>query len=358
MSQPAPKPSTLAEALTTIEAQAVQINTLTTENTRLTADNAALVGKVEAFRTEFNDRLKPIEASLNVATEGHISADDKFARQEVEIKALKATLKELGQRTERTERALGAERSAGPGSGRASGTGSGRASGLGTAPPPPPATSTLQRVHPRPQQQQTGQHQHRPSDTVTAKFVVFADADRTPDEVQGVIAHNLGYSTTSLQSVQKLMSPAAASVAATAAAAAAAAAAATAARASTSATPTSPAPNDHAAPAPPRMARVAFVITTTKHIADQAVKGNLRQLLQEQRIGMYVDDHLTKEEQQERKRREPQRLQLKAEGIKVAWRKDALVKRVDNDGQGAWVVVPPPPPAPAAAADALTPTLP
>ena len=80
MSQPA-KPATLAEALITIEAQAVQISTLTTENTRLTADNTALVGKVEAFRAEFNDRLKPIEATLNVATEGHIgNADDKFAQ--------------------------------------------------------------------------------------------------------------------------------------------------------------------------------------------------------------------------------------------------------------------------------------
>jgi hypothetical protein len=351
MSQP--KPKNLNDALATIEA-------LTTENARLTADNAALGAKVEqlttdnaALGTKVEDvtrRLQLLESSANVHADGYINADTKFKALDTENKALRDAMKaleasvkaQLAQQQLRGERTW-AQRSAGN-----AGTGT----GMAPAEAPPTTNTAMLRGHQRAHHQQQQQHQPLPSDTVTAKFVAYASADIAPSEVHEKLAHTLGYSTSSILSVQKLMTPAARAALAAAAAStpsAAAAAAAPPTTPSTSAAPTpSPVPNTPAAPAPRRMVNVPFVITTTKQIVDQALKGNLRQLLQEQQIHMYVDDYLTKEEQQERKRREPERLQLKAEGIKTAWRKDALVKRVVVEGKGAWVVVPAPPPQAAA----------
>jgi peptidoglycan hydrolase CwlO-like protein len=330
-----------------------QISSLTSANARLTADNTALVGNVEALtrsQSDLTNRLKLLESSVDVATDGHINAGRQYDELNAQVNALRTAFKALeaqGQAQQREARTW-AQRSA-PRTGTASGT-------TTASQAPPPTTNTTQRGQQR-APHQPRQHQHQPSDTVTGKFMVFADAKVPPNEVQEMIAHYLGYSTSSIQSVQKLMSPAAAAsvaaaaAAATAAEAATAAAAAAAAAPSTSAAPASATPNAPSAPAPtpPRVVNVPFVITTTKHIADQAVKGNLRQLLQEQQIKMYVDDYLTREEQQERKRREPERLQLKADGLKVAWHGTTLVKRVAVDGnKGAWVVVPAPPPQDAA----------
>jgi hypothetical protein len=101
------------------------------------------------------------------------------------------------------------------------------------------------------------------------------------------------------------------------------------------------------------------VFTTTSDLAVLAVKGpGLRDILKALPTQMWVDDYLTREQQLERKRREPERKQLKAAGVRVGWRGAALWMLVKIGDKDVWKIVPAAPAAPAAPATAADAALP
>jgi hypothetical protein len=278
----------------------------------------AEITRLKALNVTYEAELVELRKSVEAVATGHFDTDKKVTRIETELRAELKRFTDEMQETLRKQRATWAETATAH---RAPASAATRSAPEGAA-----TTNSAPRS-PERHHQHSGQQQHRTRDAFDASFVTFADSKLSADDVVGVIANTMGVNTGSF-SVQKLSSAAAKEAAAEQAA------------------PTTSAP----AP-PPRVVNVPFIFRTTKYIAEQAVKGSLRRTLKEKEIRMFIDDHLTREQQQERKRREGQRRQLKDAGVTVAWRQAALVKWDESIGdKGAWAEVPPAPPSPAAAA--------
>jgi hypothetical protein len=161
------------------------------------------------------------------------------------------------------------------------------------------------------------------SEQNTARFVVRAEASSTSNAVQAALADCMGINTSAILLVQKIVLKNHMQAAGP----------------STSA----------AGGLPPALApQVTFIITTSAFVADKAVKGDLRKQLRARGVPMYVDDYLTRDEQQERTRRLQEKKDLKAGGITVAWRRATLWKLVSEGDKDIWQLVP----APAAAGGA------
>jgi hypothetical protein len=105
----------------------------------------------------------------------------------------------------------------------------------------------------------------------------------------------------------------------------------------------------------PATAMAVYIISTSRHLAVLAVKGGMRKILKANDTNMFVDDYLSREEQLERKRREPERAKLKADGLTVGWRGAQLWMVVKQDGErDVWRIVPAAPAAPQLPAPPVT----
>jgi hypothetical protein len=154
----------------------------------------------------------------------------------------------------------------------------------------------------------------------TARFVVYAPPDKSPDEVLSVVVDNMGLNRDAIRHVHKIPP-----------------------RASSQPNPATNAVASSSDPAvpPPRVANAVFVFTTSTYVADKAVKGgDLRKQLRELQQNIYIDDYLTKEEKEERKRRAGEKQQLKDAGVTAAWRRAALwmLEKVDGN-KDVWKIV-------------------
>jgi hypothetical protein len=289
-----------------------------------------------AERDEFSARVVMLEANaanikttLDTISTGHFESDRA-------IKALEATQAEF-------KAFIGAELASLQALFRqrtwAEQASSGAPSGRLNAPAPPtPSPSAATALQPRtrgemPLQNHPLRHQQPQPSVAIGKFVLHAPNSLTPDQAHDKVAHALGCNTAAIHSVRKLSPtrPAAPSAPAPAAAAP-----------STSAAGAMPLP---AAP------NAVFIFTTTSDLAVLAVKGGLRKILRAQETNMFIDDCLTREQLQERKRREPERKALKDAGVAVGWRGAQLWKVVKVGDSDAWRIVPAAPllPAPPAA---------
>jgi hypothetical protein len=161
------------------------------------------------------------------------------------------------------------------------------------------------------------------------KFVIHASADRETDKVMITVRDLVGFNTAAIYHVEKLTRRAASRSGQPRAASQPAAA-----------PPSTSAQGAEAAAPAARIPMAVFVFSTSKYVADKAVKGDLRQKLRDGNIPMYVDDYLNREEQEERKKRVEEKLQLKKDGVKVAWRKAALWRLDTVDDKSTWSLVP------------------
>lgn len=307
----------------------------------LEAENAELrerVASITAERDGFSARVVILEAeaasfkaTLETVSTGHFESDRRLkalAASQTEfqettrasIASLEALIRQTGQRTW-AEHANAAART-----GRAPAP---AAPSAATTRPPP---GTQPRTMPEGRHMRNQQH-HQPQPYVaTGKFVMHAPNDITPDQALAKVTEALGCNTTAIHSVRKLSPTRPATLSATAAAAA-------------------PSTSANAPLPPPAAANAVFIFTTTSDLAVLAVKGGLRKILRAQETNMFIDDYLDREQQIERKRREPERKALKDAGVVVAWRGDQLWMVVKDDGRDAWRIVPAAPllPAPPAA---------
>jgi hypothetical protein len=309
-----------------------QVNSLQQQLGTVTAE----LGTVTAERNGLQARLVNIEAdavklkaSMETVSTGHFDSYRRITEHEAATAAKIASLEALVLRgpRERTwaERAETASADAR------------RAPAVGTTTTQPESQAAQQRPQGRQLQHQHNHqhHQQQPQPGVaTGKFVVHAPKNLTPDQALITVAAGLGCNTAAIHSVQKL-SPITRSAAAPAPPAPAAAA---------------PSTSAGALPPPPAPTNAVFVFTTTSDLAVLAVKGGLRETLKALPTPMWVDDHLTREEQLERKRREPERKQLRAAGVSTGWRKAALWMVVKIGDKDVWRIVPAAPAAAAAAA--------
>jgi hypothetical protein len=237
--------------------------------------------------------LKDMKTTLDTIATTHIASEKRFAALEKDMKRLSESSRAIT-----------------------------------TSAPPPQylaaARSDVQRT-PRPPTPTAAPPSLRPvmEEQNTARFVVRAEASSTSDAVQAALADCMGINTSAILLVQKIVPKSHMQAAGP----------------STSA----------AGGLPPALPpQVTFIITTSAFVADKAVKGDLRKQLRARGVPMYVDDYLTREEQQERTRRLQEKKDLKAGGITVAWRKATLWKLVSEGDKDVWQLVP----APAAAGGA------
>ena len=173
----------------------------------------------------------------------------------------------------------------------------------------------------QPWQQARQRTQARPADE-THKFVVYAAASKTSDEVMSVVADTMGINHGAFKHVEKIKPRGAPQPAAPA--------------------PANAAPSSSTAGTaalPERPPNAVFVFTTSKYVADQAIKGTLRQRLREGQVDIFIDDYLTREEKEERKRRAGEKRQLKEAGVKAAWRRATLWMLESVEGRDVWKLV-------------------
>ena len=84
-----------------------------------------------------------------------------------------------------------------------------------------------------------------------------------------------------------------------------------------------------------------WTITASSKAAVQGIlSGRTRWALKQAGLPLYVDDYLSPQQRQQRKRLEPLRQRLRGQGVKTRWAAAALQKRVQNEqGSWAWQVV-------------------
>ena len=84
-----------------------------------------------------------------------------------------------------------------------------------------------------------------------------------------------------------------------------------------------------------------WTITASSKAAVQGIlNGRTRWALKQAGLPLYVDDYLSPQQRQQRKRLEPLRQRLRGQGVKTRWAAAALQKRVQNEqGSWAWQVV-------------------
>jgi hypothetical protein len=265
------------------------------------------------LRAKFSD----LQSTVNTVSEGHMAQADHNAKQDRVTARMAAQFDEMAKQIEKLQQSVlrtNVPDRAGPSS-----------SVFAHTARPAPSQAQGQQPNRRSSQQQQQlqqpqllQPQLQKQHAEIHEFVIYAKQGNTPNTVLEVISEKLGFNTGVFSSVQKIAaapSPAAAAVAPDAAEGEAARS-----------------PND-----------VYVFRTTNKFVADQAVKGNLRKRLRESDIPMYVDDYLTKEERLQRKARLHEKMELKANGVKVAWRRAALWKMVSDGHTDTWEVVVPAP---------------
>jgi hypothetical protein len=335
-----------------LEAQVASLHATIAEKDAKIAEMDAQVASLTAERDGLSARVVNLETTVETVSTGHFDSDRRIkelaanatkfqATMETQIASLEALVRGQrgGQRTwaERTDTTSADARAI---------------ARTGRAPSAP--TTTTQPAEDSAQPRTQGRHQHhhpQPNITpniATGKFVTHASDELTPDEMHVKVADAMGCNKAAIHSVRKL-SPTRPILPPPLASASAAAA-----------------PSSSANALPPPAVVVAatnavFIFTTTSELAVLAVKGGLRKILRALDTPMWVDDYLSKEQQQERKRREPEWRALKDEGVGVGWRGAALWKVVKVGERDVWKIVPATPAAaaaqaaaPAAAAPAAT----
>jgi hypothetical protein len=278
------------------------------------ADLPAAVAEIARLRHEnagLLAELTAMKATMETISDGHIKQGEVNRRMESKQASVAAQVHEMEKMVEKLQQAATlAQLSSIPACDRA-----GPSNAAARAPRQAPAQSQTHPSH----QRGPPQHSQQQQQVGTHSFVVYVKKGSTPDTVLQVIAEKLGFNS-AMFTVQKI----AAGPAATQRAAAEG--------------EVSYEPND------------VFIFRTSKFVADKALKGGLRQQLRDDNIPMYVDDNLDREERQLRKARVQEKMDLKATGIKVAWRKATLWKLVVAGDTSTWEMVPAPGGAPAGAA--------
>jgi hypothetical protein len=282
-----------------LETAHARITTLLAENAGLRTENANL-----------KERLSDLERNMNTVTDGHIESDKKFEQQARVNAAMDASLTELKTGMARLVRQM----DAGPAPRGAWGNAPGHHS---------PATTVAHAPYPRlpaPHQPQ----RHTSDDN--HKVVFYASPDNSADDMLTKVTDIMGVNRSAIHHVQKIQPGSATRQAPVDAAPSTSAAGGS-----------SSGPQTRNVPA-----NAVFVFSTSKYIADQAIKGNLRKLLREKNMAIYVDDYLSREEKEERRKRAEERQHLKAAGVKAAWRRATLWQLVKEGENEVWKLVPAP----------------
>jgi hypothetical protein len=244
----------------------------------------------KAKTNRLETEMTQMKATLDTVAHGHITSEKRVAALEKAVADLSRSQSTAATRTPAPPY-LAATRAGGQG-------------------PPQRPAPPVARQPPRTEPQQG-----------TDRFVVRAPVSNTPDEVLATLADRMGVNKSALGLVQKLMP-----------------------RPSSQPPPPAIASSSTVPAPPPTTPHATFIVTTSAFIVDKAVKGDLRKQLRDRNIPMYVDDYLTKEQQQERNSRLQEKKDLKAAGTTVAWRKATLWKLIKEGDKDVWQLVPAPAP--------------
>ena len=271
----------------------------------LTAANAALVSEKAALSA----KVAELEKTVSTVADGHIA-------QEVTNARLFASLKKLEERAAQQQLLQQQQSPTQPQQPRSQQLPQQRSQQLRDVPAPDRAARAQpqSRSHSQPAPRHADFHA---SNTMMHKFVTYADPTVfTSDQVHATLIEKLAVNSAAITVIRVGSSAPSA--------------------------PDLPGVDGDGA----RTRNAVFVCSTSKFIADQAIKGNLRKLLRDSGINIYIDDYLTGAEQRERKARLREKKDMKAAGTTVAWRRATLWKLVTNGDSSEWRIVP----APAAAA--------
>jgi hypothetical protein len=275
--------------------KSAELATIEAENVELKSKVAALEQELateKASKATLVAELQEIKTTLETVANGHMTSERRFTDIEKQLTAVAALQRQPEQRAAAAAANpyLAATRAA-------------------------PARQPAHGHQPAPPHARQPRRQEPHADV--AKFAVYAALDTSCDEVANTVIKELGINTAAIHHVEKIMPR-------------------------TASQPAAADPSTSAQAAPARTPNAVFLVTTSQYVADKAVKGDLRQKLRDNNIPMFIDDWLNREEQEERKKRVEEKKQLKADGVKAAWRRAELWKLVTMADKSVWQLVPAP----------------